>query len=143
MLLETIRSRLKEAMKARREVEREILRVALGEAQTEEARGNPMEDADVERILRKLIKSNHETLAATTDPGKQAVLKEEIAVIEGLLPKRLGVDAIVAALAEVEGDIRAAKAEGQAIGAAMKHLKPKGLPLDGKDVAAAVKRIRG
>jgi uncharacterized protein YqeY len=142
MLLETIRQRLKEAMKARREVEREILRVALGEIQTEEARGTAIGDAEVERIVRKLIKSDNETLEATSDPARQATLREEIAVLESLLPQRLGVDAIVAALRDIEGDIRAAKAEGQAIGVAMKHLKPKGLSVDGKDVAVAVKQLR-
>ena len=40
-------------------------------------------------------------------------------------------------------DIRAAGNPGQATGAAMKHLKPQGLEVEGKDVAAAVAQIRG
>ncbi len=142
MLVDTIRARAKEAMKARREVEREILRVALGEIQTEEARGTTIGDADAERIVRKIIKSNRETLDMTTAADKQAILREEIAVLESLLPQRLGVEQIVAALGEVAAEIRAAKADGQAVGVAMKLLKSKGAPVDGKDVAAAVKQLR-
>ena len=142
MLLETIQARLKDARKARREVEREILRVALGEIQTEEARGTAMGDPEIERVLRKLIKSNGETLEATTNATQAAVLREEIAILQALLPQQLGIEQIVALLREVEADVRAAKADGQAIGVAMKHLKPKGVPVDGKDVLAAVKLLR-
>jgi uncharacterized protein len=142
MLVETIRARAKEAMKARREVEREILRVALGEIQTEEARGTTMGDAEAERIIRKIIKNNRETLDLTTEADKQAVLREEVAVLESLLPQRLGVEQIVAALGEVAAEIRGAKADGQAVGVAMKHLKTKGAAVDGKDVTAAVKQMR-
>ncbi|HHH26882.1 MAG TPA: hypothetical protein ENK57_00820, partial [Polyangiaceae bacterium] len=38
MLTDTIRARMKDAMKAKRNVEKEILRVCLGEITTEEAR---------------------------------------------------------------------------------------------------------
>ena len=55
MLSEEIRTRMKAAMKAGRVVEKEILRVCIGEITTEEARhGTAMEDAGVEKILRKL-----------------------------------------------------------------------------------------
>lgn len=69
-------------------------------------------------------------------------LNKEIAILEALLPRTLGVDEIVAALASVESDIKAAGNDGQATGVAMKHLKPQGLVVEGKDVSAAVKQIR-
>jgi len=143
MLIDQIRARAKAAMKSKDTVAREILRVALGEVQTEEARreGN-LDEAAVQKILRKLMKSNTETLAATEDPERRATLEQENAVLESLLPKTLNEDEIVAALAAVAEDIRAAKADGPATGLAMKQLKSEGAAVDGKTVAAAVKRMR-
>lgn len=144
MLTETIRARMKDAMKARRNVEKEILRVCLGEITTEEARsGEPMSDAAVEKILRKLLKSNVETLKATEDEEQRATIAEENAILESLLPKQLTEAEIVEALAPVADAIESAAGDGPATGIAMKHLKQRGAAVDGKTVSAAVKKIRG
>jgi uncharacterized protein YqeY len=144
MLVETIKHRLKDAMKNHRTVEKEILRVALGEIQTVEARGGAeLPEGDIEKILRKLIKSNRETEAASEDAGQRATLAEETAILESLLPKTLTVDEIVAALESVTDAIVAAKADGPAMGVAMKTLKQAGATVDGKTVTEAVRRIRG
>ncbi|MGE0328845.1 MAG: hypothetical protein AB7S68_41400, partial [Polyangiaceae bacterium] len=58
MLIDDIKARFREAMKARREVEREILRVAIGDITTRDATS----DDDVQAVLKKLLKSNEETL---------------------------------------------------------------------------------
>jgi uncharacterized protein YqeY len=143
MLIDEIRRRMKEAMKARNVVEKEILRVALGEITTEEARhSEALGDAAVEKILRKLVTSNRETLALVEQASERATLEQEIVVLESLLPKTLSVDEIVAQLAELRAQIEGAGNDGQATGVAMKHLKAQGAQVDGKDVAAAVKRIR-
>lgn len=142
MLIDEIRERMKAAMKARNVVEKEILRVALGEITTEEARQGSVDEATVEKILRKLVKSNQETLGSTADDAQRATLEQEIAVLESLLPKTLTVDEIVAALAPVRDAITAAGNDGQATGVAMKHLKSQGAAVDGKSVSAAVKAIR-
>ena len=143
MLTEDIKQRMFAAMKAGRIVEKEILRVALGEITTAEARGGaPFTDADVQAILRKLCKGNEETLAVAEDPARRAALEEELGVLRSLLPATLDVDAIVAALAPVTEPIRGAKNDGQATGIAMKHLKASGAVVDGKDVAAAVAKLR-
>ncbi len=144
MLLDTIRARVKEAMKARREIEKTILRLVLGEVQTEEARRSAtLDDGEVEKILRKLVKSNTETLEATEDAARRAELEEELTILESLLPKTLGEDDVVAALAAVADDIRGAKGDGPATGIAMKHLKVSGATVDGKVVAGAVRKLRG
>lgn len=144
MLTETIRARMKAAMKARRNVEKEILRVCLGEITTEEARsGDPMSDAAVEKILRKLLKSNLETLKSTEDEEQRAAITEENAVLESLLPKQLTEDEIVTALAPVADAIKGAPGDGPATGIAMKHLKQSGAAVDGKTVSSAVKKLRG
>lgn len=142
-LTETIRARMKEAMKARRNVEKEILRVCIGEITTEEARnGEAMSDAQVEKILRKLLKSNLETLESTEDEAAKAAIAEENAVLESLLPKQLSEDEIVAALSPVAEAIKGAPGDGPATGIAMKHLKQSGAAVDGKTVSGAIRKMR-
>lgn len=144
MLSEEIKKRMLQAMKAGRTLEKEILRVALGEIQTQEARANQaMSDDDVAAVVRKLVKNNQETLGVSESAEQKAQLADEIAVLESLLPKALGVDEIVAALAAVADAVRAAGNDGQATGVAMKHLKSTGAVVTGKEVTAAVKQIRG
>ena len=142
-LVETIRARSMDAMKARRDVEKTILRLALGEVQTEEARsGETLGDDAVEKILRKLVKSNRETIEATTDAERVAELQEEVTVLESLLPKLLGEVEVIAMLEPVADAIRGAGGDGQATGVAMKHLKSSGASVNGKVVSAAVRKMR-
>jgi uncharacterized protein YqeY len=143
MLLDEIKARMFQAIKAGQTLEKEILRVAVGEITTDAARPEKKgDDAEATAILRKLIKSNEETLAATSDPERRSQLEREIAVLGQFLPPALGEDAVIAALGPVSEAIRAAKNDGQATGVAMKHLKTTGAVVDGKVVTAAVQRIR-
>ena len=65
MLVEEIKKRVAVAMKSGDTVTRDVLRLALGEIQTAEARKNaPLSEEDAAAALRKLIKSNEETLGA-------------------------------------------------------------------------------
>jgi uncharacterized protein YqeY len=143
MLADEIKTRMFAAMKAKKTVEKEILRVALGEIQTAGARSEkPLDDDAVGAILKKLLKSNRESLDATSDPEQKSALAEEISILEGLLPQTLGVEQIIEVLSPVRDGIVGAKADGPATGIAMKQLKSSGALVDGKDVAAAVKRMR-
>lgn len=142
MLVDEIKRRITAAMKAGNTVEKDILRLTYGEVQTTEARGTPVTDEGVAAIVRKLIKSNEETLTATVDAEARRILAEENVVLASLLPKSMSVADIVAALAPVRDAIKAAGNDGQATGAAMKHLKAGGAVVNGKDVTEAVKQIR-
>ena len=143
MLLDTIKAQMFKAMKAGNTVEKEILRVAVGEITTDRVReGRTGSDDEAQAILRKLMKSNDESIAASEDPAKKAVLEEENRILSAFLPKSLDVDAIALALAPVADAVKAAGSEGQATGVAMKHLKGAGAVVQGKDVAEAVKRLR-
>ncbi len=142
MLVDDIKRRITAAMKAGNTVEKDILRLAYGEVQTAEARGAAVTDEGVTAIVRKLIKSNEETIAATPEGDAKRLLAEENAVLASLLPKSMSVSDIVAALAPVRDAIKAAGNDGQATGAAMKHLKASGAVVNGKDVTEAVKQIR-
>jgi uncharacterized protein YqeY len=142
MLVDDLKKRITQAMKERDEVAKDVLRVALGEIQTQEHRANkPATEEEAVAIVRKLIKSNEETMAASTGE-RAATLKRETELLSVLLPQRMSVEQIADALAPQREAIRAAKNDGQATGVAMKQLKATGGSFDGTEVAAAVKRIR-
>jgi uncharacterized protein len=143
MLSDQIKARMFQAIKAGATVEKEILRVAMGEITTEAARpGRTGSDEETQAILRKLVKSNEETLASTTEADQRAVLQQEIEILGSYLPKSLTVDEITAALAPVLEQIKAVANDGQATGIAMKQLKAAGAVVNGKDVGAAIKALR-
>lgn len=143
MLLDEIKAQMFRSMKAGDIVAKEILRVAVGEITTEMARpGRKGTDEESLAIVKKLVKSNEETLASAEDPAQRATLEREIAVLAVFLPKTLGIDEIVAALAGAADAIRGAGNDGQATGVAMKELKAIGASVSGKDVALAVKKLR-
>jgi uncharacterized protein YqeY len=147
-LLETLRGRLTASRRAGNAVEMGVLQVVLGEASTHEARtGKKPTDEEVERLIRKTILGNQETLGILQQKGLTggdnfAKLTAENALLQSLLPKTLSVDEIAAQLSEVAEAVRAAKNDGQATGVAMKHLKGKNLKVLGEDVAQAVKKFR-
>ncbi|HEX7668038.1 MAG TPA: GatB/YqeY domain-containing protein [Polyangiaceae bacterium] len=142
MLADEIKARMFAAMKAGRIVEKEILRVALGEIQTAASRTDKLAEDEVAAIVRKLVKSNRETLDLSTSDEQKATLEEEIDILEALLPKALGADDVALALETVKEGIRAAGSDGQATGIAMKTLKGLGITVDGKLVTEVVKRLR-
>lgn len=144
MLVEEIKKRVALAMKQGDAVTRDVLRLALGEIQTAEARKNAkLGEEDAAAALRKLIKSNEETLGALVAGDERiAALKREIEVLASLLPAQMNAAQIVAALAGQVDAIKAAGNDGQATGIAMKHLKASGASVSGAEVTAAVKQIR-
>ncbi|HKY40299.1 MAG TPA: GatB/YqeY domain-containing protein [Polyangiaceae bacterium] len=142
-LVDQIKARMFQAIKAGNTVEKEILRVAMGEITTDTARaGKKGDDEEAQAILKKLVKSNEESLAASQDETQKATLRAEIDILNGFLPKALGVPEIVASLAQVAEAVRTAGNDGQATGVAMKHLKSLGAVVHGKDVSAAVRQLR-
>ena len=142
-LLDRIKAQMFQAMKAGHAVEKEILKVAMGEITTDAARPDRKgDDAEALAILKKLVKSIEESISASQDETQKATLRAEIEVLNAYLPKALGVPEIVAALAPVADAVKAAGNDGQATGVAMKHLKTLGAEVNGKDVSAAVRQLR-
>jgi uncharacterized protein len=148
-LLETLRERLTASRRAGNAVELSVLQVVLGEASMHEGRtGKKPADEEVEKLIRKTILGNQETLGLLQQRGltagdNLAKLTAENALLQSLLPKTLSPDEIAAQLADVADAVRAARSDGQATGVAVKHLKGKGLKVLGEDVAQAVKKLRG
>ena len=142
-LVDVLRKKALEAMKAKDGLATTILRLAQSEVQALEARlGRPLTDDEAFGALRKLVKSNEETLAHTQGDAR-AALERENGILLGVLPATLGPDQILELLASVADAVRGAKSDGQATGVAMKHLKASGASVQGNDVTAAVKRMRG
>jgi uncharacterized protein YqeY len=143
-----LQAKIQEAVKARDDLARDLLRVILGEVSTRRARtGQEPRDDEIQAIIRKLIASNQETRRELEQRGQTAHeayerLGRENAYLETLLPKTLDQAAIRQELEAIADSLKAAKNDGQATGLAMKHLKQKGLPVQGEDVAAAVKELR-
>jgi len=142
VLIDEIRRQMMAAMKAGDTVRKEILRVAMGELTMGAERNGGADDAFAQQVLRRIVKSNAETLKLSTDPAQQAVLQQEIAVLEALLPQGMSTEALDAALEAVRDAVRAAPNEGAATGVAMRHLKVLGLTASGRDVGEAVRRLR-
>ncbi|HTA88736.1 MAG TPA: GatB/YqeY domain-containing protein [Polyangiaceae bacterium] len=143
MLIDQIKARMFQAIKAGAHLEKEILRVAVGEITTEAARpGRQGSDEEAQAILRKLVKSNEETLASTTEEEKRAILLKENEILAEFLPKSMTTDEIASALEPVVAQIKAAGNDGQATGVAMKQLKSTGAIVNGKDVAVVIKALR-
>jgi uncharacterized protein YqeY len=147
-LKNTVREKFEDAKRSNNREEKNVLSVILGDISTAEARsGKEQTDAEVEKLLRKMVESNTETLTQLKshhrgeDP-RVPVLEREIGLLKSLLPKSLDVAAIAQALEPVRAEIQSAKSDGQATGLAMKHLKTLSLNVQGQDVAAAVKEIR-
>ena len=142
MLIDALKAAAAEAMKNRDAVKTTVLRVALGEIQTAEARANrAITEEEAQAIVRKLVKSNEETMAAAAQDVR-ATLERENLILSAFLPAALSPEEIAAKLAPVAEAIRGAKNDGQATGIAMKHLKASGVSTPGSDVGAAVKRMR-
>jgi len=143
-ILDQIKAQMFAAMKSGDVTVREILKVAMGEITTDAARpGRKGDDEETLGILKKLVKSNEESIEASQDEAQKTQLRAEIAVLNTYLPKSLGVAEIVTALAPVTEAVKAAGNDGQATGVAMKHLKSLGAEVNGKDVSAAVRQLRG
>lgn len=147
-LLETLHTKLTEARRSRQTLQMNVLQVLLGDASMIEARtGKKASDDEIEKMIRKLVVGNTETLELLKQKGMTgnpdcAKCTEENAFLATLLPQSMSVAEIKSALAEVADAIKAAKNDGQATGAAMKHLKSKNLKVQGEDVSAAVRQLR-
>jgi uncharacterized protein YqeY len=147
-LKSAVREKFEQAKRVGNREEKNLLSVILGDVATAEARtGKELPDGEVEKLLRKMVESNTETLAQLrshnrADAPQVAVLEREIAFLKSILPETLDADAIVRALEPVRADIVNAKSDGQATGVAMKHLKSLSLNVQGQDVSAAVKLFR-
>ena len=94
MKYEELKDEIKAAMKAHDNVRRDILRQVHGEIKNIEVNERrEVTDADVDAMLKRVIKQTSETLEgsikAANNDERTAMLKEQVEILEGYLPKQL------------------------------------------------------
>ena len=149
MLVDKLQAAVKQAMRDKDAVCRDTLKLALSEVRSRQALGDVSEE-EAEKLVRKIIESNRQSMAALRerdqpdDAAKVEQMAREIEILEEILPKQWSSDDVLAFLEQqgVTEQIKAAGADGQAIGLAMKSLKGAGAPVDGKAVGEVVRSIR-
>jgi uncharacterized protein YqeY len=144
-LQEQLKARIQTAMRSGNVIERDILRVVVGEINTLEnsspQNGKQLTTDQIYKIIRKLVIGNTETLQHQTG-DRVTVLEQQNVILESLLPKLLSEDEIRFKLTELYNQIVACKSVGQACGLAMKHFKEQGDSVDGNAVKAVVESIK-
>jgi uncharacterized protein YqeY len=141
-MINEIKERIKTATLNGKEIEKNILKLALSEILSYQMKIGSISAEKTDSILRKLIQSNEEAIKLYKDENRINNLKEEIEVLNSFLPKLWDKSQIVSELRAVVEQIKLAKSEGQAIGVAMKKLKESKAPVNSNDVSDVVKNIR-
>lgn len=129
-IVQTMRARLPESMKARDAVRTNFLRYWI--AQLTLGTGAEVADAEAVKKMRAVLKE--------AKSGQTTFTPEEVALIQEWVPPTLAPEQIAEALAAVRDPIKAAPKDGMAMGVAMKALG--GRPVESEDVKAAVAAIR-
>lgn len=148
MIKEQLKIKLIEAMKAKNENRKNILRLILGEVSTQETRNKkPLSDEDTRRIIKKFIQNGWDVMETLTKYNRQGeplfqTTKDEEVILREFIPELLNKEQIVSNLGELSEQFKSAKSDGMAIGLATKHLKSKGFDFFGDEVANYVKEIK-
>ncbi|HEX5016117.1 MAG TPA: GatB/YqeY domain-containing protein, partial [Actinomycetes bacterium] len=136
---------LTDAMRAKDEVRRATLRMALTAVTNEEVAGKQareLSDDDVLKVLGRELKKRREAATAFADAGQQERADAELAeaeILESYLPAQLSDDEIAAVVRQVIGELSASGAG--AMGQVMKAVQPRVAGrAEGGRVAAEVKR---
>jgi uncharacterized protein YqeY len=143
MILDNIRASIKDGMKSKAADKVALLRLVVGTVQQD----GDESDSAVEKIIRKLIKSNKETIDMVTqslEPGAQVSdettkLISEIGILETFIPQTMTVEDIISFITKENIDV--SSNDGKAMGAVMKALKTSGLTVQGADVKLAIQKV--
>ena len=138
-----IKKALVPAMKAKEAVRVETIRAILSAIQYEEVAAGTenLPDSTVIEILKRELKKRKEEMefVAKAKPDDVAKLNQEIATIEGFLPKQMSSSELEAAITKIKTDNPAAN-----MGVVMKVLKEQHSGLyDSKMASELAKRIAG
>ncbi len=144
--IERITEDIKAAMKARDHVRLEAVRgikKELLEAVTAKGASGELADADVFKILQKMVKQRRESAQIYVEQNRADLAATETAqadVIAAYLPAAMGPEELEQAVAAIIARVGAAtvKDMGKVMGAASKELAGKA---EGKDISDCVKRL--
>lgn len=144
--LDQITEDIKSAMKARDHVRLESLRgikKELIELKTSKGASEELADADIMKVLKKMVKQRKDSAQIFTEQGRADLAEPELAqaaVIEAYLPAAMKPEELEAAVKAIIEKVGASspKDMGKVMGVASKELAGKA---DGKDVSDCVKRL--
>ena len=147
-LEQQIQEDIKAAMKAKDTVAMNATRAVKGEIllfKTAEGGAKEVTDADILKMIQKLVKQRKEAAEQYTAAGRQELADNELAeaaVMEKYLPKPLSQEEIEAKIKAVIAEVGATsmKDMGKVMGAASKALAGQA---DGKTISAIVKALLG
>ena len=146
MLEQQIQEDIKAAMKAKDTVALAATRAIKGEIllfKTAEGGSRDVTDADVLKMIQKLIKQRKESAEQFTAAGRQELADNELAeaaAMEKYLPRQLSVDEVKAKVREIIAQVGATSIRdmGKVMGAANKALAGQS---DGRTVSTVVKEL--
>lgn len=145
MLLEKLKTEIKQSMRDKNPRRTNVLRVAVGEAEMALARGHKVEDDQIANILRKLIQSNDEVIKSSKNEENVEKLNYENVVLRELLPQTWAVDEIENYI-KSDDELVAILSEsnvGKAIGGMVKVFTERKLPAAKADLSTAVRNLHG
>lgn len=144
MNYQELRDEIKTAMKAKDKVRLAILRQVLGEIKNIEVNERrEITDADVDAMLKRIIKQTKETLdgsiKAGNDQERTDTLAEQVKILEEYLPKQVSGEELSALIGEVLAETGATtkKEMGRVMGALTQKTG------GNFDKAAAAKELQG
>lgn len=143
--LEDLKSRIVKAMKNGSEVEKNLLRVVVGDVEMASVRQNkPITDEMTYGVVKKVLASLRETLSLAKEKNVQppVAIEQEIVLLQELLPQTWSRQQIKDFLVEHFDKIRLAGNAGQAMGVAMKVIKSAKGAVEADDVKAIVEELR-
>ena len=146
MLEQQIQEDIKAAMKAKDTVALAATRAIKGEIllfKTAEGGSRDVTDADVLKMIQKLIKQRKESAEQFTAAGRQELADNELAeaaAMEKYLPRQLSVDEVKARVREIIAQVGATSVRdmGKVMGAANKALAGQS---DGRTISTVVKEL--
>lgn len=113
MKYEELKEEIKNAMKAHDKVRLSILRQVHGEIKNIEVNERrEITDADVDAMLKRLIKQTSETLEGSIKAGnneeRTETLRAQVAILEEYLPKQVSGDELIALVEKTIAEVGAA-----------------------------------
>ncbi len=144
--LSQITEDIKAAMKARETVRLEALRgikKELLEAKTAKPVGEELAEAEIMKVLKKMVKQRRDSAQIFTEQGRADLAEPEMIqaeVIEKYLPEEMSAEALEEAVRQIITQVGATSIKdlGKVMGVASKQLAGKA---DGKAISECVKRL--
>ena len=143
-LKEQLKNDLKEAMKAKDNFKRDVIRLinsSIKQIEVDERR--ELSDEDIIKILQKSAKQRNDSITQYRDGGREDLAEKEaneLKVIESYLPKQMEDSELESAIKTVISEVGAStmKDMGKVMGIASKKLAGKA---DGKRISEVVKKL--